>query len=350
MKNSANTSDLVRQGIAAFKARQHTQATTLFEQALAQNPQDQLAWLWLASCTSCLQEKRKYLRCALDINPNSELGKRAATGISRLEQVAPPASEQHAPAAPRVPDASPPAASQPHPPTHSPPAEQSSQPASATPSTTAGSAFPFLLGHDYFQAAGREYFLFNKKNSAFLKGKAKYPSDGPDPNEGRNLLFDTIAVGMMMLFFSIPTLIVAMSVWAEMLLTALTGEPVSRALIDLKNNGERLVVSVVAAFATIGTVTLFSGSLTEYLDYRRSPPKNWILQGEFVAFQKHLDEGVEYKQLTYRFTNLDGNVESHDMGYVYPFAQGAEKLPPGTPMLVWCRSPAIPERINHGLL
>jgi tetratricopeptide (TPR) repeat protein len=298
MKNAVNTSDLVRQGIAAFKAHQHTQATTLFEQAVAQNPQDQLAWLWLASCTSCLQEKHKYLRCALDINPNSELGKRAATGIRRLEQVAPPTPEQHAHAAPRDPDASPPAASQPHPPPHSPPAEQSSQPASAPPRTTAGSAFPFLLGHDYFQAAGREYFLFNKNNSAFLKGKAKYPSVGPDPNYGSHLLGNTILVGVMMLFFSIPTLLVAMSVWAEMLLTALTGEPVSLALIDLKNNGERLVVSVVAAFATIGTVTLFSGSLISYLEYRRSPPKIWILQGEFVSFQTYLDdEGYEQKQL-----------------------------------------------------
>lgn len=155
----------------------------------------------------------------------------------------------------------------------------------------------------------------------------------------------------MMLFFSIPTLLVAMSVWAEMLLTALTGEPVSLALIDLKNNGERLVVSVVAAFATIGTVTLFSGSLISYLEYRRSPPKIWILQGEFVSFQTYLDdEGYEQKQLTYRFTTLDGKGETICLGYSYPLAQGAERLPPGTPMLVWYRSPPVPERSNHGLL
>jgi tetratricopeptide (TPR) repeat protein len=351
MGKSKNDSDLVRQGIAAFKAHQPAQALPLFEKALEQDPKNQLAWLWLAGCTSCAQEKRKYLLCALDINPNNDIGRRASAGLVQLDKASQPAPDQQLNAAPQAPALVQRAARPPEPPASLPPTAGNSQSPSSPSRTTAGSSLPFLVGQDYFQSAGRDFFLFYQANTAFVTGRAQYPLCEPGPNHGRDLLGQVLAVGFMTLVLSVPPLIVALSVWLEMLMTALLDEPVSLALIPMTNNDERLAISLVALFLTAVMVAVFSNDLAEYLDYRRSPPKTWVLQGKVVSFRQHYDEdGDIHINITYRFTHLDGRVETACSGYSGRHGLRTDEPQPGTPVLVWYSDRKSTERRNYDIL
>jgi tetratricopeptide (TPR) repeat protein len=115
MSQHTSAANLVRQGIAAFKARQRQQAASLFVQATQLEPDNQLAWLWLAGCTSHPDEKRQHLLQAVQINPNNEIGQRAVAALAQLEE-----SAQNQPSPPTVPPTAapsppaPPAASNAH--------------------------------------------------------------------------------------------------------------------------------------------------------------------------------------------------------------------------------------------
>jgi tetratricopeptide (TPR) repeat protein len=81
----SNAAQLLRQGVADFKAGNREQAARLFYQAVQDDPQSQMGWLWLAGCLEDDNEKRQCLERARAINPNNELGKRAEQGLASMQ-------------------------------------------------------------------------------------------------------------------------------------------------------------------------------------------------------------------------------------------------------------------------
>jgi tetratricopeptide (TPR) repeat protein len=76
------SSDQLRErGIAAAKARKPEEARQLLQQALRLNPQDEVAWLYLASVSTDKKERLLYLQKVLEINPNNELGIKAVQAL-----------------------------------------------------------------------------------------------------------------------------------------------------------------------------------------------------------------------------------------------------------------------------
>ncbi len=77
------TRDLIQEGITSYKSGDRQKAYQFFLQAIKQDPQDELGWLWLSACISDV-EKRKYcIQKALEINPNSQQARQA---LARLEE------------------------------------------------------------------------------------------------------------------------------------------------------------------------------------------------------------------------------------------------------------------------
>lgn len=78
------------QGIQAAKARRIDEARQLLQQALRLNPRDELAWLYLASIATEKKDRLVYLQKVLEINPDSELGRKAvqAMGIDPEQLIA----------------------------------------------------------------------------------------------------------------------------------------------------------------------------------------------------------------------------------------------------------------------
>ncbi len=62
----------VQRGIEASKDNQNDRALECFDQALAYDEQNQMAWLWIASLTGSQDRKIKYLERVLSINPENE--------------------------------------------------------------------------------------------------------------------------------------------------------------------------------------------------------------------------------------------------------------------------------------
>lgn len=78
------------QGIQAAKARRTDEARQLLQQAVRLNPQDETAWLYLASVSEDKKERLACLQKVLEINPQSELGRKAvqAMGIDPEKVIA----------------------------------------------------------------------------------------------------------------------------------------------------------------------------------------------------------------------------------------------------------------------
>ncbi len=82
-----SSDELIHQGIAALKGGDRDGARQLFTQAIQQDSTNQTALLWAASVIDDATQKRQYLERAVAVNPNSEAGKRAASGLSQLPPV-----------------------------------------------------------------------------------------------------------------------------------------------------------------------------------------------------------------------------------------------------------------------
>jgi hypothetical protein len=80
-KSMTDASELIKQGIVALKAGQKAQARSLFEQALQQNKQSEMAWLWLSGAVDTNDERRACLETVLSINPNNGPAQR---GLAQL--------------------------------------------------------------------------------------------------------------------------------------------------------------------------------------------------------------------------------------------------------------------------
>ncbi len=91
------SSSLVQQGIAAYKAGNKEEAVRLLSQALRENRQDEEAWLYLGAALDDPARKRQAFQQVLQINPANDKAKNA---LARLDQMgATPAATAGAPAA-----------------------------------------------------------------------------------------------------------------------------------------------------------------------------------------------------------------------------------------------------------
>jgi predicted Zn-dependent protease len=77
-----NTNALLKQGIAALKAGQKTEACRLLKQVVEQDKDNEAAWLWLSGAMDTDHERIRCLRETLRINPNNE---HARHGLEKLE-------------------------------------------------------------------------------------------------------------------------------------------------------------------------------------------------------------------------------------------------------------------------
>ncbi len=88
---------LLRTGIEAAQSGNKALARRLLAQVTEQAPDNELAWIWLASVAPSVDERRHCLERVLAINPDNERAQQALTKLARLAQ---PSAPSHAPPAP----------------------------------------------------------------------------------------------------------------------------------------------------------------------------------------------------------------------------------------------------------
>ncbi|RMG85556.1 MAG: hypothetical protein D6712_09230 [Chloroflexi bacterium] len=78
----------LQQGIAAAKAGDRTTARRLLEEVVDSDPDNELAWIWLASAVTNLKERRACLQRVLQINPQNRRAQEALAKLNaRLAQM-----------------------------------------------------------------------------------------------------------------------------------------------------------------------------------------------------------------------------------------------------------------------
>lgn len=82
--------DLVKQGATALKNGDRANAYRLLTQAVEQQPDHELAWLWLAGATPDPGARRACLERVLSLNPHNTM---AQQGLAQLPQVDEPAPQ-----------------------------------------------------------------------------------------------------------------------------------------------------------------------------------------------------------------------------------------------------------------
>jgi hypothetical protein len=83
----SDTNQLIRQGIAAFKAGDKQRASSLLRQAVREDSSNQLAWLWLSGCVESIDEKRECLVQVLTIGDDTDAAQRARKGLEQLAKL-----------------------------------------------------------------------------------------------------------------------------------------------------------------------------------------------------------------------------------------------------------------------
>jgi Tol biopolymer transport system component len=87
---AGNNQELLKAGIEAARAGDKATALRLFRQVTLSEPRNEVAWMWQASVSDTLDERRRSLEQALRINPNNS---RAKDALAQLDRVAgPPAA------------------------------------------------------------------------------------------------------------------------------------------------------------------------------------------------------------------------------------------------------------------
>ncbi len=95
-----NPLDLLRDGIEAARSGDKLNARRLLQQAISYNPDNEIAWMWMASVVDTVEERRRCLERVLRINPNNA---RAREALTRLGGTPPARREPPADAPPRAP-------------------------------------------------------------------------------------------------------------------------------------------------------------------------------------------------------------------------------------------------------
>ncbi len=99
-------SDNLQRAIAAIKAGDKKTGQQLLAQVINADPQNEAAWLWMASALDDPQEKKECLQKVLQINPDNEMAKKALAAferprepaeLPRLEDMAPKPAQEAAP-------------------------------------------------------------------------------------------------------------------------------------------------------------------------------------------------------------------------------------------------------------
>jgi hypothetical protein len=320
--------DLIKHGIAAFKARERMRAELLFAEATRLDPDNQLAWTWLAGCVASEQEKREHLQHAIEIDPTSAIGQRAAAGLAQLTGHTPPAPapEPAAPAAPAAPEPAAPAA--PTAPAPEPPA-----------APTGESALPFTLGEHAFRAGERTFFLFDGRNRAFVEGREQRPRE-PVPTL-RGGMIVTLGVATLLLG---TWLIMALVAWAQLIATLLAGGPPPLALVEVPPVWALLVRTLVSGTLLGISVWVLLSHIMRYAAYERAQPASRVLAGQIayvntLGYRFYDDEDDTWIShalgiVVYRFADTDGMQRSRWIVH-QRYDLKEEAPPPGTPVLVW---------------
>ncbi len=79
----ATAKQLLKAGIQAAKAGNKQTAQVIFQQVLDQDKRNERALFWMASVADTLEEKQRYLRATLKVNPHNQKAKRH---LKRLEK------------------------------------------------------------------------------------------------------------------------------------------------------------------------------------------------------------------------------------------------------------------------
>ncbi|MBI5667725.1 MAG: PD40 domain-containing protein [Chloroflexi bacterium] len=86
MASNRAVDERLKAGIEAARRGDRANAQKILRQVVTANPDNEVAWMWLASVADSLQERRACLERALRINPNNS---RAQEALRQLETVAP---------------------------------------------------------------------------------------------------------------------------------------------------------------------------------------------------------------------------------------------------------------------
>ena len=94
--------NLLRTGIQTAQSGNKAIARRILEQVVAQDPQNELGWIWLASVVDAPSERRECLQKALAINPNNERAKQALDKLNQLREAGRPPTPRPAQAPSRL--------------------------------------------------------------------------------------------------------------------------------------------------------------------------------------------------------------------------------------------------------
>ncbi len=84
--DTPNLEDLLQLGIQTARAGNKPNARMIFEQVLAQDPENERAWLWMAAVAETPTDRIRYLNTVLQLNPNNSAAKKELERIHhRLE-------------------------------------------------------------------------------------------------------------------------------------------------------------------------------------------------------------------------------------------------------------------------
>ncbi len=75
--------DLLQLGIQTARAGNKPNARMIFEQVLAQDPENERAWLWMAAAAETPADRIRYLNTVLRINPNNAVAQKE---LERIQQ------------------------------------------------------------------------------------------------------------------------------------------------------------------------------------------------------------------------------------------------------------------------
>lgn len=89
---------LLRTGIQAAQSGNKAAARRILEQVVEQAPDNELAWIWMASVVESVSERQACLQRVLEINPTNS---RARQALDQLQRVTPPPAPRSVPAEPR---------------------------------------------------------------------------------------------------------------------------------------------------------------------------------------------------------------------------------------------------------
>ncbi len=70
------SADNLRQAITLARAGDKTSARKILEALIEQDPQNEMAWIWMTDTTDSPEERRYCLEIALSINPNNVAAKK----------------------------------------------------------------------------------------------------------------------------------------------------------------------------------------------------------------------------------------------------------------------------------